>query len=534
MQDLSLPHPHIDDPLDPSISGLSNEKIEGDLDLSSLPIKHPDYENQVIPSGEIQIKQVDLIVIKTKRYLPIKKIAIQFYEIINQAFEPIDLTLENSTQFLPNLEIEANIFKGLDLIFTLPHAAHSLYSLVKDWHRSSMPSRALTGGTLLHANIASASAITSLLKLTPHLSEAATLGVAKTSTILGPIGLGLGSILLAVKGTASALQAKQLTKKIKAIRDFPKGPFGPALTNILNREERRLLTTRIFIGFSSLQSFLLAAGFGLAAFAAAIIGLGTLAALVSTPVGWAALGLIATSSLIAVGVFAYKRACLKKEAIHEQEHFALLLYQSMDSHRKESLLNHLVDIQKQKREFNLAVDQNAGKIHLVKLICNHVLPKKENLSIDLHHCLVRLKRLGFTIKKDEVHQLKDSQHKEGLRFEDIENLIEKKLREEWKAQPKQTHEKALHIFTKLAKKELEEQASETLQAFISEQLAPIEKNNWLAQTCLKMITDAKGKHVTLADINRYAKEVVTSPIWPHAPNLACQVIKVLSNQSQEL
>lgn len=520
------------DPVRGSSSPISFQRIE---ESKVSPVaNNPDYPTQKVPSEEIQPHSVPHIVIDHKKVMPtsakeqlnrIKHWGISAYHVV---YEPAKITLENVAHHVEGMEFGLT---ALEAGFAIPRIVYKTYSLAKNWKKTSVPQKAFSGASILNSHIAAAGAIASLVHLAPGVAEVASLGAAKASAVLGPIGLGLASVLFSIKGTISAVKSHRAGKQFDAadqLLSTSKLRNSPSLLrNLLIREKVRFLALRRFEAFSSLQSFLVAAGLGAVAIAAALVTLGVVAATVSTPVGWALLGIILASSLIGLGVYAYRRHQAKKMAEIEQN----LLIGKISEQIQSNPLPERVEAIKLELDFLKRQPTHGNILLLRQLLSENILKQvlgKENLP-DMSNPLLAIKPVdpkkwqaaGLDIKDIDLKNLTIGKFQDLLDsyLQDVTKDDEGIERWEKKA------EKLINAEKKALQQEAETLVAKEIEGLLISEMGKLDLKD---PNFAVMIGHKEGADMQ-ESIAAYAKKVATSSIWPKNPTLAHEVANKILN-----
>jgi len=214
------------------------------------------------------------------------------------------------TQMQPALAGVGSLFIGINL----PVGIINTYSLVKNWKETSKMGRAVKSSEILANMLLTGAGSALLLSKLPKLahligpSHAAAAG--KAAFILGPIGMGILSVLSLGMGAVSTKQAVGYEAQRKEAAEKLTQTDDPLEQALHSREVRRFSAMRDFSIANSVKYFLVGIGIGLGA----LVMSGIIAGSLVTPLGWVAAGLVGAGLVISIGVLVVrKRSAAEKE-----------------------------------------------------------------------------------------------------------------------------------------------------------------------------------------------------------------------------
>lgn len=511
---MSNPISSHNDPIRDALIQLPNKQAPSSVSQVNAYPAHqipsaPPISIQQVPPTEIQSKEL-MYLTAMDRLDQIKNGAVFIFHMTH---EPVKVTLDNVAPQVEGMEFGLNF---AELAIAVPKIAFNTYSLAKNWKKTSVGKKLLSGASILNTHLFVAGSMTQIIHLAPGVSEIAAAGAAKASSLLGPLGLGLASVLLSIKGTISAVKAHHAGKRFEAAgRILEKLKEDNLLKKFITREKVRFLGIKRFEAFSSFQSFLLAAGLGAAAIASALIAAGIVAAAVSTPVGWALLGIMLAGTLVALGVYAYRRYQAKQMAELEQTGVA------QDLATKIQIPDRLQLI---KAELKKYFNKEEASILVTDAILKKVLEPDISKIANFH----------YVFNETEHAHLQSLIHTFGGPISLPDKLTVgqfKGIVSEY-AQNLQEEQKWLNQIQRLLKSDIDalNQEAATLvapqiEALLIQELSILKKDFTID---LEVLTNKKESQTIDEAIGAYARKVATSSIWPKSPTLAQRVASLIT------
>ncbi len=218
---------------------------------------------------------------------------------------------------------------GLFIGVNLPAGVINTYSLVKNWKTTTKMGRAVRSSQIL-ANTLLTSAGASLLfskvgSLSALIGPSHAALAGKAAFVLGPAGMAILSVMNLGMGAVSVKKAVgfEALRKEAAAKQEGANPLEKAL---FSREERRFAAQRDFAVASSVKSFLLGIGIGVGA----LVMSGIVAGALTTPFGWAAIGLVGAGMAISIGVMVVQKRKAASKEREEGEQLVRIIMEQMD------------------------------------------------------------------------------------------------------------------------------------------------------------------------------------------------------------
>ncbi len=265
---------------------------------------------------------------------------------------------------------------SLLLGINLPVALFETYTLAKDWQTLSATDRLTRGAKVSAHYLLSGAGMGVLIAKIPELAALLKPGGAmlsmKVALILGPIGMGILSILSLKMSGESAVEAVKLDKRRNAAKELFNHPeVNDFQKTLLGREGGRFENSRNFAIADSVRYLFIGVGVGIGA----LVMAGLIGGALATPFGWVAVALVAGGLVVGVAVYAYRRYRAEEQERIDSEGLVNLLKEQRDV--KDFLREQLDKLSKLSPNHQLFIDP---KTYADELLNSAIWPKNRTIQ----------------------------------------------------------------------------------------------------------------------------------------------------------
>lgn len=477
--------------------------------------------SQIISSDPIEsAKTPNISIIKKKFQGKEAKYNQDILNAVNLAQDVLKTTLLDAGDGATAVLHGVNAAFLIGFVIGLPKLVYKTSSIAEKFKQMNPFDKALTLTDISYVIISTANSAMAMIQKAQIVSGPAHAGLAKATSFLGPIGMGLGAVVAATKGTISARAAARLSKKSKALKQLTKGLAGesfPIINQIFKREHFLLKVKRKIEIVNATQSYLVAIALGAGAVVGTIALTGVaVAALATNPVGWAMLGIFGAASLIALGAFIYRSYQSKRltENSIKEGGMGQVLVEQM----KLLNTNQMSDLILLKNNFNISKGEHLEQF--AKLISEKLKNEPDKTAA--------LKEMGLKIEENKKTTLDLNNEN------DLLDIIQTKLTEK-KDNPGYLKDLLTELVNEKIEKSLAEQAKNSLK---------IEMKGFVSSTkfrgvdlgkmkALKQLTEENKRRTEEQLIENYCNEALTRSLWSGSTTLVQEMRLYLEKRTKD-
>lgn len=461
-------------------------------------------------------------------------------DIFNAA---LDAVMNRIDSLLPNI----GATRGAGAMIMAPVICFNIYDLCLNWKTFGLEERLTRLSDIAVKKLSGALSMATFLQETPWFSTSLQLNAAKVAAVLGPVAFIGGAIFATALASKSAVEADlakthqkaaekliDLSYKIDFVKIGSKPVHifaNPSLAEKFFKHEANRFSVKFnFSIYTSIQQAFLAAGLGSIGIFTALVGAGILVSTAATPIGWALLGILAATTLVGVGVYAYTRWKLQQANEKTQPFVQELTTELLKS---ESLRQQLQPLATQVENSNkhlaeLKTFQNADsttqsniKSNITKQVADFIV--KEVTPVSLDKVFSQLNTFNIKLSETDKKALETTPPPS---VEELKNILENHINNPENSQWSKTCQMALKNEIEKDEKKIETIVQTTAKTSLEGLLKdPPTKSEEVKRL---MIVLSNGNQTNVINAT-YIDEVLNSSSWPGQDSLLKQLTTEVKN-----